>query len=161
MADYSEEKRNKINDLFKDVMLERARREAVAARTMAVAVPQPLPPAVVTPPKKRTAEEASVSEEQPANKKAKNNLDEKKDLQDKTTEEKVRTMLGWHQNKKENGPYTPAAKDFFKKSINPVVNCLENHCSGDVEAFARKYPNFAHSTFTKRCCKGRGDSCSF
>jgi hypothetical protein len=162
MEDYSEEKQDELRQLIGRVIVEKRRRESVAARSQEVSSPTaPAPPAAVTPtPRKRTAEEASVSEEQPAKKKAKNNLDEKRELQDKSSEEKATIMLGWKQNRKENGPYTDAAKDFFKKCINPVVNCLENHCSGDVEAFAKKYPNFAHSTFAKRCCKGRGDSCS-
>ena len=87
-------------------------------------------------------------------------MDEKKDLLGMSTQEKLRTMVGWHHNKKERGPYTSAANDFFKKSIHPVMKCLENHFQGDVEAFATKYPEYAHTSFAKKCCKGRGDSCS-
>ena len=156
----SDEKQLEVRQMIDEVVVERMQRQAVAARTQEVVLPTVPVPAVTPSPKKRTAEEASLSEEQPAKKKANNNMDEKKDLQDMSTEEKVRTMVGWHQKRKENGPYTNAAKDFFKKCINPVVQCLHNHCSGDMEAFTKKYPTFTHSTFTKRCCKGRGDSCS-
>ncbi len=104
--------------------------------------------------------EGAGSGEEPGQKEAKEKMEVEEGLQGREKVEKVTTMRGWHQNKKENGPYTNTAKDFFKKCINPVVNCLENHCNGDAEAFAKKYPDFAHSSFAKKCCKGKGNSCS-
>ena len=158
LSTFSPERKQELEQLIQDAMLEQRRRETFAARNQ---LPNDATPAVavVTPPRKRTPEEELP--EQPAKKKkSKNNLDEKKDLQCMTTEDKVKTMLGWKQKKQENGPYTDAANQFFKKSINPVLHCLEKHCNGEIDTFCSKYPNFAHSTFTKRCCKGKGDTCS-
>ena len=75
--------------------------------------------------------------------------------------EKIKTMDSIYK-KEQLGTMklTEGAKSFCKKFLHPAINCLNNHFNGDVEAFARRYPNFKHTLFPKQCCKGRGRTCS-
>ncbi len=43
----------------------------------------------------------------------------------------------------------------FKNCVQPIMKCLVNHCGGDFGVFLEKWPDFTHSTFKKRCCKGK------
>jgi hypothetical protein len=52
-----------------------------------------------------------------------------------------------------------ADRSFSFTEIDPAVRCLGKHFSNDKSAFLGKYPNYAPSTFKKKCCDGKGEKC--
>jgi hypothetical protein len=107
--------------------------------------------------------QASLGPTRPISTSTKNDFPERHGLKQNGLNalEKIKTMLSIYK-KHELRPriLTEGAKSFFKKFLHPAINCLNNHFDGDVEAFARRYPNFKHTLFPKQCCKGRGPTCS-
>ena len=106
------------------------------------------------------AVEEQMEKEQPAKKKAtKNELVERKTIgNENDTEEKLAIMLRLNEERG-NGKLAYNAKQFVNKYLKPTMYCLETHCGGDVEVFARKYPKYSHTTFEK-CCGGTGSVCT-
>ena len=51
---------------------------------------------------------------------------------------------------------TSAAKSFVNGQLNPVINCLTNHCGSDPVAFVGRFGNFSHTTFKKTCSEKCG-----
>jgi hypothetical protein len=78
-----------------------------------------------------------------------------------TAREKVDCMLKIAKDRKQlAGKATTAAKDFCKKYVNPVLNCIERHFQGNVDEFCVTYKLFDHTTFpVKHCCGGKGSMC--
>jgi hypothetical protein len=75
--------------------------------------------------------------------------------------EKIKTMNSiYKKHQLRPRKLTEGAKSFCKKFLHPAIKCLNNHFEGNVEAFARQYPNFKHTLFLKQACKGRGPTCS-
>ena len=166
LKDMSPEKQQLLQDVVARLMLQRMREEAARAgkEEVPVAVAVPMPAEEVLP-AKRTVEEPAV-EEQPAQKKAKGNdgvvvnllLDRKTVSKATSTEEKLAIMVRLNEEKG-NGRLEYNAKQFVWKYLKPTMYCLETHCGGEVEVFARKYPKYSHTTFEK-CCDGTGSVCT-
>jgi len=49
---------------------------------------------------------------------------------------------------------TSGAKSFVSRSLLLPIKCIRTHFGGDVVAFCQKYPDFAHTTFSKSHCCG-------
>jgi hypothetical protein len=162
---YSRERKSELREIFEVMYTERRRRETYAAHLAAAAeVPAAAEsPAASTQPQRRAREDPEPEDEPATNRPRRegpNNLDEKDDLQHMTTKQKVEAFVDWKANKKERGPYTPQANQFFTKKINPVIRCLTNHFDGDINAFVAAYPNLSYSTFAKKVCNGNeGQPC--
>ena len=89
-----------------------------------------------------------------------NDLLDRHDLRrTKSTKEKLSIMVALDKEKTK-GKLTSGAKSFMTKHLNPTIRCLNKHFGGDVGAFARKYPNYHHTTFPNQCCDGRGHHCN-
>jgi len=74
---------------------------------------------------------------------------------------KLEAMVNlWKDKPNWSKPLTPRAKSFFIKFLAPVMNCLERHFQGQVDALLVEHPQLQHTTFPKKCCSGTGDSCS-
>jgi hypothetical protein len=93
-----------------------------------------------------------------------NDLDDRHLLKDLlTAREKIQLMMKIDQERKTCGKLTKKAKEFHKKFVKPAVNCCVDHCGGNVDLFAQKWPGFQHTSFPTSCCSGkggRGASCS-
>ena len=55
---------------------------------------------------------------------------------------------------------TSAAKAFVFQQMNPVLDCLQTHFNGNVNAFLRKHGDFQHSRFQRFHCCGKGSQCN-
>lgn len=121
--------------------------ELLLARSVAVVPPLPAGILVQQPPKKKQ--------------KVSNDLVERHKLSDLRPREKLESMLNlWNDRNNWSKPLTSGAKSFNIKHLTPVMNCLEAHFDGNVDAFLEKYPEYKHTTFPKECCGGKGNDCT-
>jgi len=89
------------------------------------------------------------------------NLDDREGLKKlKNGKEKLELILALKSQVPENSSQmTEAARNFVNQSINPILNCLENHFQNNKGEFIAKWQNFSHALFKKKCCKGVKQQC--
>jgi hypothetical protein len=166
MKDVHPDKKRKLETIVGKLVIQRTR--AVVHRSRDDRGPVSFAmTALAMPPTKRLAVDGLNDDGQaslgPPSTSTKNDFPERHGLKQNglSALEKIKTMDSiYKKHQLRPTKLTEGAKSFSKKFLHPAINCLQNHFDGDVEAFARRYPDFKHTLFPKQCCKGRGPTCS-
>jgi hypothetical protein len=72
----------------------------------------------------------------------------------KTTRARIEFLESLSLNLSSSKKLTEGARCWVRDTYNPVINCLRNHCDGNVDTFCERWGSkVAMSKFTKLCAK--------
>jgi hypothetical protein len=76
-----------------------------------------------------------------------------------TLREKIEKIVSLSEDCPPTRDLTASAKTFAMRTMRPVVNCLNSHHCGSIDAFCNHWGDRFRMKFSDFCCKGVGPSC--